>query len=138
MKQLCDLLCHTEVATNVFLLNGVYSPAVTKGIISNFDMLISGRVHAAVAGLSQSVPTVIIDYGHEPKAHKLRGFAEVAEVAAYVADPADLQDLKEKVDACWNNRMLINSTLQNRNKIIREMVHHNFDLLKEMYERKRF
>ena len=138
MKQLYDLLRHTEVATNVFLLNGVYSPAVTKGIISNYDMLISGRVHAAVAGLSQSVPTVIIDYGHEPKAHKLRGFAEVAEVAAYVADPADLQYLKEKVDACWNNRMLINSTLQNRNKIIREMVHHNFDLLKEMYERKRF
>jgi polysaccharide pyruvyl transferase WcaK-like protein len=39
-------------------------------------MLVSGRVH----GLSQHVPTVIIDY--EPKAHKIMGFAKVEEYVA--------------------------------------------------------
>lgn len=58
-------------------MKGIYTPAETKGIISHFDMLVSGRVHAAVAALSQSVPTTIIDYGHEPKAHKLKGLLKL-------------------------------------------------------------
>ena len=124
----------TEVADFVFLLDGLYSPAETKAIISNFDMLISGRVHAAVAGLSQNIPTTIIDYGHEPKAHKLMGFAEVAGVRDYVANPRDLQDMREKVDKCWNNRNEIRSFLEERNIVIRDKIREQFDLLKTIFD----
>ena len=31
----------------------------TKAILSSFDMVISGRLHASVAAISQSVPTVV-------------------------------------------------------------------------------
>ena len=63
-----------EVFQMTFIQLMMYMIHATKTIIKNFDMLVSGRIHGAVAALSQSVPTVIIDYGHEPKAHKLIGF----------------------------------------------------------------
>lgn len=134
VKKLYDILQKTDVSKSVFLLDGLYSPAETKAIISNFDMLISGRVHAAVAGLSQNIPTVIIDYGHEPKAHKLIGFADIAGVCEYVANPASLTDLEDKMERCWNNRVFLQHFLLERNIIIKEKIKEQFDLLKEIFE----
>lgn len=76
IKQLQKVLENRNIIDNkkVLSFDGVYSAWDTKAIISSFDMLVSGRIHGAVAGLSQYVPTVVIDYGHGPKAHKLRGF----------------------------------------------------------------
>ena len=68
-----------------------------KNYYQKLSMLVSGRIHGAVAALSQSVPTVIIDYGHEPKAHKLIGFAKVVGVQDFVADPCVFSDLKLKL-----------------------------------------
>ena len=113
-------------------MDGLYDPKITKGIIANFDMLISGRVHAAVAGLSQNIPTVIIDYGHEPKAHKLQGFARVASVEQYVANPSDKNDLIRVVDNCWGNINFLSSKLAERNLYIKDLIRKNFDLLKEI------
>ena len=132
VEQLYRILQKTEIADSVYLMDGLYDPKITKGIIANFDMLISGRVHAAVAGLSQNVPTVIIDYGHEPKAHKLQGFAQVAAVQQYVANPADKDNLIEVVDACWNNRQIVAQDLEKRNLVINELIHKNFDLLRDI------
>ena len=132
VERLYNILRQTSVASSVHILTGVYSPAITKGIISNFDMMISGRVHAAVAGLSQNVPTMIIDYGHEPKAHKLKGFAQVAGVADYVVDPANTQNMIEVADRCWENRTSIHTFLTQRNIEIRKLAKQNFDLLKSL------
>ena len=122
VQKIYDLLKKSSISNSIFMLDGIYSPAETKGIISQFDMLITGRVHAAVAALSQAVPTTIIDYGHEPKAHKLRGFAQVAGVEQYVADPSSRKDLFQKVDACWNRRQDIHDFLVDRNKQIVEFM----------------
>ncbi|CAB0151206.1 hypothetical protein PSI9734_01619 [Pseudidiomarina piscicola] len=103
MKQLEHVLMERAISKDFFMLNDVYDAWETKAIVASFDMLVSGRIHAAVAGLSQHVPTVIIDYGHEPKAHKLMGFATVAGAQEYVSDPCDVNDLKEKVAKCWGN-----------------------------------
>lgn len=136
VKRLYDILRKTDVANNVFLLDGLYSPKITKGIISKFDMLISGRVHGAVAGLSQNIPTVIIDYGHKPKAHKLRGFAQVADIEQYIASPASIEDLKTKINECWNNRILVHQHLKVQNVKISDQVHENFKLLIELIKLK--
>ena len=103
-KQLEKILLQRGISNDFFALNGVYDTWTTKAIIKSFDMLVSGRVHAAVAGLSQCVPTVIIDYGHEPKAHKLIGFAKVAQVEEYVANPCLIDDLKSKISKCFLQR----------------------------------
>jgi colanic acid/amylovoran biosynthesis protein len=132
VKKLYDLLQKTEVRNSIFLLDGLYSPKITKILISMFDMLISGRVHGAVAGLSQNVPTVIIDYGHEPKAHKLLGFAKVAGIEQYVANPNDFDDLVSKVYDCWDKRFELNRYLESRNLTIRQQLKEEFLELKNL------
>lgn len=131
VKRLFELLQRTDVSDNVFLFNDIYLPKVTKGIISMFDMLISGRVHGAVAGLSQNVPTVIIDYGHEPKAHKLKGFAQVAGIEEYVADPNNYDSLITKIDSCWEKKIEIKEKLKEKNIYIQQQLKEEFrELLK--------
>jgi colanic acid/amylovoran biosynthesis protein len=129
VQQLMGILARSNVAGNVFALNGIYTAAETKAIIGRFDMLVSGRVHGAIAGLTQCVPTVIVDYGHEPKAHKLRGFAKLAQTTEYVADPSSLQDMVEKVCKCWAGREEIRRHLNCRIPEVQKLAQQNFDIL---------
>ena len=133
-KQVYRILKSRNVANTekICLVSDVMAPKEIKAFIGNLDMLISGRIHGAVAGLSQSVPTVILDYGHEPKAHKLKGFAEIAGVEEYVADPTNKNDMFNKVENCYASITLIRSHLDKRMKIIKQMVNESFDILKDV------
>lgn len=131
-KQLERVLHERAISKDFFTLNGVYDAWTTKAIINEFDMLVSGRVHAAVSGLSQSLPTVIIDYGHEPKAHKLIGFAKVAQVEEYVADPCSLSDLKNKIHQCYSQKAQYKEHLNQRIPIVQKLARQNFELLKTL------
>jgi len=132
IKQLQSVLDKRGIAQNYFALDGIYDTWTTKAIIRRFDMLVSGRVHAAVAGLSQCVPTVVIDYGHEPKAHKLRGFAKAAGMEHLVANPEAPEDLIQKITTCWNNRAEIKNTLEKNIPEVKKQARQNFELLKEI------
>lgn len=116
----------------VFCLDGIYDPWATKAIISNFDMLLSGRVHGAVAGVSQYVPTVFIDYGNGPKAHKIRGFAEVVGAEEYVVDPHSVENMIKTTDKCWRNRYSYEKYLKKQIPYVKYSAHKNFDLLKKI------
>lgn len=129
VKQLQKVLIKRNVANNIYCLDGVYDTWTTKSIIANFEILISGRVHAAVAGLSQFIPTVIIDYGHEPKAHKLQGFAEVAGVLELVAEPSSENDIIEKFNLCWKQKEKWKEFLTNKIPEVQKMAKENFKLL---------
>lgn len=115
------------------IVKGIYSPKQIKAIIKHFDMLVSGRLHGSIAGLSQCVPTVIVDYGHEPKAHKIRGFADILEVGEYVVDPSNLKDMQEKVEKCWINKAEYKLQLENRMHIVKDMVKESFDEIAEIF-----
>ena len=132
IKQLQKVLDERGIARNVVSIDGIYDPWTTKAIIGSFDMMVSGRVHGAVAGLSQCVPTVMIDYGHEPKAHKIRGFAEVAGVGEYVADPSSPEDLIKKIQLCWNNRHKYREHLLKWIPEVKIMAKQNFELLQNI------
>ncbi|GAB5413436.1 MAG: hypothetical protein Cons2KO_10390 [Congregibacter sp.] len=129
-KQLHKVVMDRGLAKDVIVLDGLYDAWESKAIIGSFDMVVSGRVHAAVAGLSQHVPTVIIDYGHEPKAHKLRGFAALAGVESYVVDPYSKGELKNSLQKCWDRRESYKEYLQHRMPNVRKQAKSNFDLLK--------
>ncbi len=132
MEQLYEIVCNSgKYDDSVTLLNGIYSPEETKAIISNFDVLISGRMHGAVAGISQEIPTMIIDYGHEPKAHKLRGFAEVCGMAQMIADPNNKQELLEKVDYLLTEQTDIQKKLVGKMEQIKTEARMQFDQLKK-------
>lgn len=132
VKQLQKAIKDRGIATNVYSLDGVYDTWETKAILGNFDMLVSGRVHGAVGGLSQNIPTVIIDYGHEPKAHKIEGFATVAGVKKYLANPAKKEDLIFKIQECWNNRIEYRKFLEKRIPEVKAEAISNFTLLKSI------
>lgn len=136
IKQLQKILIDNGIEENLYTLDGVYNAWDTKAIIKQFDFLISGRVHGAIAGLSQAIPTVIIDYGHEPKAHKLRGFARVAEVEEYIANPLIVKDMISKIGRCFNNLSEIKKTLEERMPAIQTAARTGFDILLEICKKK--
>lgn len=131
-KQLQQVLQDRGIAKDVIAIDGLYDTWETKAIVGAMDMVVSGRVHAAVAALSQHVPTVIIDYGHEPKAHKLRGFATVAGVEHYVADPSSTGQLQRLVKQCWDNMDTYRDYLQAHMPTVRKQAKVHFDLLKSL------
>jgi colanic acid/amylovoran biosynthesis protein len=133
IKQLQSVLKNRGTAKNIFAMDGIYNAWQTKAIIGQFDMVVSGRVHAAVAALSQYVPTVIIDYGHEPKAHKLKGFAEVADQLEFVAQPDLEEDLFNKMMKAWENRTNIQQVLTTTIPKVKELGKENFELLKTLF-----
>jgi colanic acid/amylovoran biosynthesis protein len=131
-KQLEDVLKKRGIAKNVQVIEDVLDTWETKQIISNFDMLISGRIHGAVAGLSQLVPTVIIDYGHEPKAHKLQGFAIEAGAESYVSDPAVPGDIQQKVKIALNALTEYKAKLAQSIPVTKQKAKQNFVELKRI------
>lgn len=133
IKQLQRIIEERGKAKNIFALDGVYDAWTTKAIIGQFDMLVSGRVHGAVAGFSQGVPTVIIDYGHDPRAHKLLGFAKVVGQEKYLSDPRE-SNLISKIQKCWINRELVKQDLKTRISAVKELARENFKLVKRLFE----
>ncbi|MCK4662717.1 MAG: polysaccharide pyruvyl transferase family protein [Bacteroidales bacterium] len=133
-KQLYEIITKRKKVdlSKIHLQKNVLNTWETKAVIKKFDMLISGRIHGAVAGMSQFVPTVIIDYGHEPKAHKLRGFAKVVGMEYLVADPSKDFDLQEKINYCFENLELIRKELKERIPKVKTLAMKNFDLLKSI------
>lgn len=131
-KQLQKVVLERGIAKDVMALDSLYDTWETKAIVGSMDMLVSGRVHAAVAGLSQHVPTVIIDYGHEPKAHKLRGFAAVAGVENYVVDPSSKGELMKVVKDCWGSSCSYRDYLKMHMPTVRKQAKTHFDLLKSL------
>ncbi|MDN3492436.1 polysaccharide pyruvyl transferase family protein [Winogradskyella bathintestinalis] len=133
MKQLKSVLDKREKIHNVHLLNGVYDAWQTKSLLGQFDMVVSGRVHAAVGAMSQCVPTVVIDYGHEPKAHKLRGFAAVAGQESFVASPDKVNDLIAKIDEVWSNIEDVKNSLEINIPKVQSLSSKNFEMLKTLF-----
>lgn len=113
-KQLEKVLLDRGISKDFEMIERVNDAWETKAVIKHLDMLVSGRIHGAVAGLSQYVPTVIVDYGHPPKAHKLKGFALEAGSEDYIADPAVERDIIKKIKAAWDNRVSYRQELINQ------------------------
>ncbi len=88
----------------IYLIDKPYVPAKIKTVIGKLDMLVTGRVHASVAGISQYVPTVFINYEKSfIPSTKMSGFASLAGVGEFVCDPRDKQGLIDKIDKCASN-----------------------------------
>jgi len=111
---------------NLKLINGLYDAKTMKGIIGNFDILISGRLHAAMSGLTQIIPTLIIDYGHEPKAHKLEGFAMWFDDKNLVCNPNSIDDMKEKFVNILENKDQVKILLANKIPILQKQAFEGF------------
>ena len=95
-------------------------------------MLISGRIHGAVQALSQAIPTAIIDYGHEPKAHKLKGFARIYGVDDYLIDLNSPEESYRIIDRLISHQNELKKQLEERLPYIKLSAIKNFELLREL------
>lgn len=134
MQEIKKLLDERGIAKHVYLQDEVLDVWKTKGIIGKLDMLISGRIHGAVAGISQCVPTVILDYGHEPKAHKLQGVAKMSQLTEYLVEPKESSDIINTVQKCWEQREEIRKMLEKVVADIQCRARRNFECLREYME----
>lgn len=99
---------------DAFTLRHLYDASAMHRLIGGLEALVSGRIHGAVQGLSQRIPTAIIDYHLPPGAHKLEGFARLAGVERYLCDPAAPIGMREGVGRLWAERVEVRAHLEKR------------------------
>ena len=102
-------------------------------MIGNLDMLISGRVHGAVAGLEQAVPTLAFDYKNGPLAHKMYGFFEVIGMEEWVISREDF-DFVKYFDRMYDNLETVSEKLRQNYDAVVEKVEEGFRKIKELME----
>ena len=94
-------------------------------------MMVTGRVHASVAAVSQNVPTVFINYeGSFIPSTKMYGFANLAGVGELVCEPKDLEKIEHTIDYCINNLSEIHERLEKNIPNIKAMARNAFDEMK--------
>lgn len=117
------------------LLKGPFLPKMTKSIIGKFDMMITGRVHASVAAISQYVPTVFLTYEQKwMPSTKMYGFSSLAGVEEFVCEPADEIGITEKVDDCYYHLSEIKSRLEINIPVVKQRARNAFDAMKILVE----
>ena len=113
---------------SLFLAKGIYDPSGVKYIIGLSDYFIGSRMHACVAAVSQSIPTVSIAYSR-----KFRGVMETIGMEDYVADPKmmDEQSIIALIDAAYERRADIRKVLEDKMPEVKKKV---LNLFKEICE----
>jgi colanic acid/amylovoran biosynthesis protein len=112
----------------VICIDKPYLPEMIKSIIGRFDLMVTGRVHASVAAISQCVPTVFITYEKSfIPSTKMYGFASLAGVGELVSEPGDKKDLLTKIDICYRNRNEIKQRLEKRIPEVKQLSRDAFD-----------
>lgn len=89
-------------------VNPEYGPGEMKGIIKEFDLLISSRMHPVIASLSLCIPTIAVAYSH-----KMTSLMREVGLENYVIEIKDIsfEILKEKIITALDNRKNIQETL---------------------------
>jgi colanic acid/amylovoran biosynthesis protein len=81
-------------------LRGDYGPSHLKGFIAECDVLVASRMHAAIAGLSSGIPTLLVAWSH-----KYAGLMEEIELDGCVWDQnAPAEPLVGLFERLWNRR----------------------------------
>lgn len=138
LKQLQEIVCkraNIKNAEDVTCIDTPHVPALTKSIIGNFDMMVTGRVHASVAAISQEIPTVFMTYepGFIPST-KMYGFADLAGVGEFVTEPGNSSELIRLIDTCWQQRAEVRERLHSRIPEVKSLAHEAFDVLAEVVQ----
>jgi polysaccharide pyruvyl transferase WcaK-like protein len=121
---------HELVATKsrVVPVVGKYTAEELKGIIGRCDILISFKMHAAIAGISQCIPTMVV--GNHPK---FRGIMQMLGQGRWAFDQTP-EDLIARIDDAWIHKEEIRKELESRQEAIREETLLNAQLVKQLLD----
>lgn len=130
-----DLVKELGYPERVFVANLNHSAAEFKGIIAKCDMLIAERMHAAIAGLSSGVSTIVIGYSVKANGIFQEIIGQDPFKAGVVVPDRDFTECKATVDKIveyWERRDSLAAVI---NKSLPEMMRRarrNFELLSDL------
>jgi len=91
-------------------------------------MIVSTKMHGAIAATSQCVPTIAIGTHH-----KFRGIMRMLGQEKWVCSPVS-EDLIAKIDDAWIRREEIKKELKSRQEALREGALLNAQLVKQLLD----
>jgi polysaccharide pyruvyl transferase WcaK-like protein len=104
-----------------------------KGIISQCDLVIAERMHAAIAGLSSDVPTAMVSYSLKVEGIAALAYADLPSgPGSMVVEANTLQDpatALNQLTAIWQNRAEVQTCLRRSIPAIKQLAARNFDHL---------
>ena len=110
-----------------------------KAIIADADFLIAERMHAAVAGISSFVPTVIASYSLKAQGLVREAYCDhILQNSAPLYQASDYRDISLILDTlkvAWSAREELRKSLRNNVPSLIERASSNFVLLAEWYFR---
>ncbi len=100
--------CKGKFGARLGVLQGDYDQGEVKHVIGSCDFFIGSRMHACIAAVSQSVPTVAIAYSD-----KFIGVMETVSIPGVVADARKLniEELLERITESYDERRSLKSEL---------------------------
>ncbi len=106
--QVYDLL-RERYGNRIKLVPGTYDQSEIKYIIGMCDFFVGSRMHACIAALSQSIPTVAIAYSK-----KFKGVMDSIGVGNLVADPREMeeQEILGVINKAYAERDIISNHLE--------------------------
>lgn len=106
----------------VIFCNSLASGVQAKQLVSHADVLITGRMHLAIAALSQNIPTISLVYQG-----KFEGLYDHYKFDnRYYFEPDDLENIFETLDKVLENREEISRHIRLRNTEIFRLSEKNF------------
>jgi colanic acid/amylovoran biosynthesis protein WcaK/AmsJ len=127
---LMKILQQVKHKSHVRLLCGTYSAPELKAVIGQCDLVVSGRMHAAIAALSMHVPTVAIPYGH-----KFRGIMKMVGQEHYVCDDTAPEAVASRAVEAWSCRESIRAELMVTVGATKKLALHNAQLVADILRR---
>ena len=104
-----------------------YTAEDIKGIIGRCDMVISAKMHAAIAATSQCIPTLVI--GAHPK---FKGIMRTLDMEEWVCERFSTESIIEQAQKLWQQRKQVKARLNNKIKSIKEQALLNGKLASEL------
>ena len=116
----------TKNQDRIKVIKNIYTSEELKGIIGKCDTLISSRMHAAIAAISQCIPTILI-----PVSRRHHGIMEMTGQAKYSCKGFTFNEVIPKVKDAWVNRENIKSEMGSRIRKIQGSSLRNAELVCE-------
>jgi colanic acid/amylovoran biosynthesis protein len=137
-RVICELL-HRKLGfpKNVTMISLTHSAEEIRAIVSTLDLMIAERMHAAIASLSQNVPTFVVGYSVKVEGilGDIFGFDSLEDYMISVKK-MDEEKLKECVKKLLNRRSEVAKHLSNVIPRIKENAIRNFTLIMEVLEKR--
>ena len=129
---------HFQFDPRLQLAGGDFTASDFKGIISQCDLVVAERMHAAIAGLSSSIATVVVGYSVKGEGilTDLLDAATVRETTLVpIAEFLEGENAWTRVQRAWEGRVPIQATLKERLPEVRRRSGLSFDVVADFLKR---